>query len=241
MNKFSIIIPFYNNLTCLKLQLNEFVRYKNMWDQIEIILIDDHSDREQLPNEYILKTIRQAKTPKDKIRLFRVLDDIKWNQHGCRNLGARRATYPWLIMIDVDHVLPSESLNALVHKKLDDKCYYKPRGLTPFNEPVEKIHKNQYICTKKAYWLSGGYNELFSGTYGGDQEFLSLLRKRCELVILNDIKLIYYVGQKYRTQGLDRKSDYQKFLKVKDQLKKRRMIQSCISDSVRFTWKEVAL
>ena len=49
-----------------------------------------------------------------RLRVYRILEDIPWNREEARNLGAQEAQTPWILMTDLDHILPVASAEALL-------------------------------------------------------------------------------------------------------------------------------
>ena len=79
-----MIYPYYENPKMLERQVENWNRYAGeLRGALRIILVDDGSTK--YPAEPIFK---HCKMPK---KLYRVKEDIPWNQHGARNLGAKVA------------------------------------------------------------------------------------------------------------------------------------------------------
>jgi hypothetical protein len=169
------------------------------WNQyprdIRLIVVDDGSPE---PAEPI---IREHATPEllDRLALYRIGVNIKWNRNGARNLGAKEAKTPWIMHIDIDHLLPVESAHALLAFEPDPAKWYRFRRFrvgkadetrnkdaiprdAEFGEV--KPHCDSYLCTRDLYWQAGGYNEDFSGCLGGGSPFLQELAKEGEVEVL---------------------------------------------------------
>jgi len=83
----SVITHVYNGQEAMLRQLHTWMQIPEAQRrQIEFIVVDDFSD---IP----------LKLPACEINLslFRVDDDIAWNQPGCRNLAAMMAKSSWLL------------------------------------------------------------------------------------------------------------------------------------------------
>jgi len=136
-------------------------------------LIDDGSQ-----NIPAIDVIKQH-TLKDFINfsLYRVTEDIGFNSHGCRNLGASLAKTDWLLFLDIDYTIQPSDLKALQTIPLDPETWYelnakfKGRGSS-------YMALNQFLITKKMYIESGGYDESFIPYHMGDREFLSNLKEK---------------------------------------------------------------
>jgi len=112
-------------------------------------------------------------------RLYTALEHRRFDWLFCRNLGASVATTEWLLLTDIDHVLPAETLLTILTKKLHASNVYRfgrvdahhgyPWAAGSLTE--YKPHPNSWLLTKKMFDRIGGYDERFSGWYGSDSEF----------------------------------------------------------------------
>lgn len=193
MKAITWIIPYYRALPMLRRQLEHYATYsEETLRHITWIYIDGCSPLLERPDDVIRAAPKRIR---ERIELLRVVDDIPWNQHGARNLGAHLAKTDWLLMTDMDRALTAYDVKRLLEAKLEPKCYYKPVGLAlykDFPRSDNKIPANQFLVTRKAYWSVGGYDEDYCGSYGGDKQFLDALSKRVELKVMRDIRLLRY-------------------------------------------------
>lgn len=176
-------------------------------ERIEIVVVDDGS-----PGHPASTVARPIGLP--SLKLFRVLVDKPWNQHGARNLGAKQATGPWLFLTDIDHVLPTDSLAQLLLYEDQQAIYMFHRMValdigTRLPPSTKQIcpHPNTFAMTQTLYWQIGGYDEDYCGVYGTD----SLFRERAlaigKKVHLNDVPVVVYTPRLVAdasTKGLDR-------------------------------------
>ncbi len=103
------------------------------------------------------------------ISLFRIKQDIPWNQNGARNLAMTHAR-GLCLLTDMDHLLPKHMVAPLLNTNWDPIKVYKPQRFLP--EGTEyKRHPNTYVISQETYWKAGGYDESFSGYYGTDSTF----------------------------------------------------------------------
>ena len=178
MRKISLIQPYYRNpLMLFKHTLPQWEEYECVFDNVYFLLIDDCSPQ----SETALEVIQQfgiSEGLKKRLQLYRIIDDIPWNQHGARNLGAKECSTEWAFFMDMDRILLQHDL-----KQSD-----------------EKLPVNQFLTTIDNFWKTGGYDEDYCGCYGGDGPFLKALEKVAPLEILEDIRLIRYHGD---IPGLD--------------------------------------
>lgn len=188
----TLICPYYRNAAMLAEQVRVWNDYP---EGIRIIVVDDGSPEPAL--EIIRAGAEQGLL--DRLELYRIDVDIPWNRGGARNLGALQTETTWLMHIDIDHVLPVESAQALLQADVDPARWYRfPRfrkgkadatrrkDAIPDDQafgPV-KPHVDSYLCTWEAFWAAGGYNEDFSGCLGGGTPFLAELEKVAPVEVL---------------------------------------------------------
>lgn len=181
-----MIYPYYENPKMLERQVENWNRYSGeLRGALRVILIDDGSTK--YPAYDIFK---DCKIPK---KLYRVTEDIPWNQHGARNLGAKVACKPdenfWLYMSDMDILLTPEMANVLFRKELDPKHYYTMERTFLPDCQRRKYHCNTFMVKHSIYWAVNGYDEDYCGTYGGDGPFLRQINTLAPRVHLDDVLL----------------------------------------------------
>lgn len=174
MTHLTLVYPFYANPTMLAEQYRVWAAYpEELKPLIEVVIVDDGSPAD----EAAVHVDRPDGLP--TLRIFRVLKDMPWHQHGARNLGAHVAASDWLFLSDMDHVLPAASLTAIVPKLNYDVVYTFRRLDAPDLAPTMKNghahpHPNTFLMTKRRYWEVGGYDEDLTG-YGTDSFFRTRL------------------------------------------------------------------
>lgn len=179
LNEFTLIVPYYRNVSMLRRQVEEWDKYPL---ELRIIVVDDGSPEPAAPH------IVLGVDPLRPLELYRITKDIPWNRNGARNLGAHVATTEWIIQIDIDHILPAEIVAALLNFNVNPKRWYRfPRfrmGKADETRKKDKIpddqeygeihpHVDSYLMRRDFYLNEvGGYNEDFSGAIGGGNNFL---------------------------------------------------------------------
>ncbi len=152
-------------------------------DQVELVIVDDGSP------EPAVDVDRPGDLP--ELAIYRVLEDRPWHQHGARNLGAHVARHPFLLMTDMDHVIPPDTLSEVL--AANDKgrvftfgrvdappdnvwgtAHWREMAPTTRGDGSLKPHVNSFAMSKALYWQVGGYDEDYCGHYGTD----GLFRKR---------------------------------------------------------------
>jgi hypothetical protein len=98
--------------------------------KIHVIVVDDCSPKGVRPSPKAVTVSGLG-----SFRIYRLVEKIRWNWLACRNLGARLATTDWLLLTDIDHVVPVETAARLVHGELKpDYAYRFSRADAPHQE-----------------------------------------------------------------------------------------------------------
>jgi hypothetical protein len=164
--------------------------------QVEIVIGDDSSP------ERIEDVPRPTGLP--PLTLFRLADveDAQtppWRQDAIRNRAVDLARGPWLFLSDMDHVLPAESLRAVLALTAgEDRVYGFQRLDAPHLMPKRDAqgnlhpHPNTYAMTKARYLALGGYDEEFCGTYGTDGYYRRKVLTDAPYVHLEKVHIVRY-------------------------------------------------
>lgn len=167
LNNLTIIHTYYNEQSLLETQIERW----NVYNQpINIILIDDGSQK--VPAIDVIK----QHTLKDYINfsLYRVTEDIGFNSHGCRNLGANLANTDWLVFLDIDYTIQPTDLKRLREDPLDPDSWYEMNAkFHGRGNPYMAL--NQFVISKKMFLEHGGYDESFVPYHHGDRDLLNRL------------------------------------------------------------------
>lgn len=161
----TLVYPYYENPIFLACQLYLWSRYpKELRENISAIIVDDGSPDN--PAEKVLKA--SFGYPTFPIKLFRIEVDVRWNWLAARNIAMAEAD-GWCIATDMDHMIPVETMEALVYGRHDEGTIYRFTR----HEHTGKVihpHPNSWFMTRKMFWKFGGYDEALSGYYGTDGE-----------------------------------------------------------------------
>lgn len=177
MRALTLVYAYYDNPAMLAIQYAEWARYPEFFRRrCSFVVVDDGSPR------WPAVEVERPELP--GLSIYRVKRDIPWHQDGARNLGAHVAGEGWLFLSDMDHVLPSRSLEALWRQATDAGAFYTFDRLDKLTgQPMRnahgqrKPHPNSYAMTRSLYWLAGGYDEDFCGVYGTDGAFRKQLTR----------------------------------------------------------------
>lgn len=190
MKLLSIIYPTYLNSRMLRRQL---IIWRDEWPanakaDIELILIDDCSPEPAI--DVLNEMWDGSRDGLPTLSLYRVLVDKPWNQHSCRNIGAYVAKGRFLMLSDMDHIIPASTLAEILRllptlsknevltfgrrdapQSLTWKADHWPEfDHTRREDGSLKWHVNSYCVSRKRYWALGGMDEDFQG-YGTDSQF----------------------------------------------------------------------
>lgn len=186
MKQFTLVVPYYRNRAMLARQVAEWEQYPT---RVKIICVDDGSP------EPALDIIQRNASPEllERVRLYRITVDIPWNREGARNLAAEGCSTPWLVNVDIDHIMPAKAVEALLRtfEPQPGTWYRFPRyrqGKADETRRKDKLppdatfgrihpHIDSYLIERELYWRAGGYDEDYSGCLGGGSEFLRRLER----------------------------------------------------------------
>jgi hypothetical protein len=127
-----------------------------------VVIVDDGSPA---PGEAFAEDIGCA------LQVYRIDVDVRWNQDAARNIGCEHSLCPWILMTDMDHVVPENTWDAVMRASLDHRVAYQfGRVSAPALAPYKK-HPNSYLMYRELWVKTGGYDERFAGYYGTDSDF----------------------------------------------------------------------
>lgn len=189
MTPFTLVMAYYDNPQMLEEQCKQLHALPPLLRaHLHLIVVDDGSPR--WPAAEILRP-RLMRWSLESVQLWRMDVDVSWNQDACRNLGVREAPTRWVLLTDMDHVVPVETWMRLMTEKLDKRAAYRfGRVSAPVLTPY-KPHPNSWAMTQKTYWRAGGYDERLAGNYGTDGDVLVRLRRAAEVVDLPEALIRY--------------------------------------------------
>jgi hypothetical protein len=186
MRAITLIMPYYENAGMLAEHVRVWATYPpELQAQLSVIVVDDGSPTSP--------AVWPPSPAVASFRLFRTEVDVRWNWLFCRNLGASVATTEWMLLTDIDHVLPVETLRWLVRTdKLEPRIVYRfSRVDAPHNTPY-KPHPNTWLLTRNMFDKVGGYDERFSGYYGTDADFRERVHAVARAVVMVPQPLVRY-------------------------------------------------
>jgi glycosyltransferase involved in cell wall biosynthesis len=187
----TVVVCYYRAPIMLRKQLDNWASYSaKAREHFTLIVIDDGSPE---PAADVIK-------PSDGVQLYRVAVDKPWNRNGARNLGAHVCKTEWLLNLDIDHLLPPSSADALLGTKIDPHHWYRfPRwrvgradetrrkDAIPESCEFGKIrpHIDSHLMTRDLFMRSP-YDEDYSGFLGGGSPFLARMEATAPVKVLPD-------------------------------------------------------
>jgi len=159
----TLIMAYYENAGMLQRHYDTLAALPEEYKKaISVIIVDDGSPK---AHAY------PPASPSIHAKVFRMRKDVRWNQDACRNIGVKHAETEWLLLTDMDHIVPLETWTRLLTIPSDPNSVYNfARVSLPDLDPY-KMHPNSWFMTKTMYERAGGYDERFAGLYGTDGDF----------------------------------------------------------------------
>ncbi len=154
----SLVFAYYDNPQMLALQWNKISQYESrVQDRIEVIIVDDAS-----PHSAAAEVMRPAPLP--HVSIYRVAKDIRWNQDAARNIGAHEARSRWLLLTDIDHVVPAETLSALIDMEKDPSVFlYFLAESSSMGVESENLTRTATSCRRSCTGPSGAMTKILLG------------------------------------------------------------------------------
>lgn len=185
--KLSLIYPYYNNPGMLATHYAHWQKFApETKAAFEVVVVDDGSRRAPASD-----VPRPEGLP--QLQMWRIIEDKDWNWCGARNLGAKVANGQWLLLTDMDHMVPEETVLSVLKHTKPDRAYRFGRldypALTPTlgKRGEHKPHPNSWCMEKSMYWKVGGYDEFYSGQYGFDGVYHARVAAHAQVVERKDV------------------------------------------------------
>lgn len=198
MRDLTLVLPHYMNLGMFSEQQKVWANYPPvMRRRLHVVIVDDCSPEDQAPSPDAV-TVEGL----GSLRIYRLTEKRRWNWLACRNLGAKMATTEWLLLTDIDHVVPLATLEQVLCKKLDPLNVYRFRRVTatqpwPYTMGActeYKAHNDSWLMTRALFFDDrvGGYDERLSGCYGTSGEFTDRLAKAARARVMLSDAIVRY-------------------------------------------------
>lgn len=181
----TFVYPYYENRAFFGAQIKRWQSYPYpLRKHLSVIVVDDGSPNH--PAKDVVAQLQASVPFLFDFRLFRIEVDRRWNWLAARNIGLKYAADGWVLMTDMDHVVPPETLYSLVYGQHDPLTVYALSRREHTGEAVAP-HSASFFLTKEMFWRIGGYDEALSGHYGTDGVFRRELAKQAQIQVLTDV------------------------------------------------------
>jgi hypothetical protein len=177
----TLVMPYYDNPHFFAGQLARLNALPpHVQDHIRVIVVDDGSP--ETPASRVALGLRTRYS----LRVFRIREDRRWNWLAARNIGAHEAPEGWLLLTDMDHVVPLETWDAVIFGVHDSRVAYAfgRREHTGVEIPP---HSASFLMTRARFWHVGGYDEALAGYYGTDGDYRRRLAKSTRIEVLRAV------------------------------------------------------
>ncbi len=202
----TLVMPYYENPSFLRYQQDGWraLEDDHVCEHVSVIVVDDGS-----PEPACLQTPLPF-----PVRLFRIETDIRWNWLAARNIGAHHADDGWLLLTDLDHVVPEETFRSLVFGRHDPAVVYAFSRYEHTGDPIAP-HSASFFMTKKMFWKIGGYDERLAGFYGTDGLYRRRVAAIAPIHVLTESLMRYERIGDSSTTRYERKAAMDSGLKAK--------------------------
>lgn len=164
----TLVLPYYENPAFFLQQQTAWRLWpRDVQPHVQVIVADDGSPT----------PITAPSQPVVTCRVYRIGVDVPWNWLAARNIGAHHADDGWLLLTDMDHLVPPETIRSAVFGQHDPSVIYA-FSRREHTGVVIPPHSASFLMTRQLFWTVGGYDETLSGHYGTDGDW----RRRCRAV-----------------------------------------------------------
>jgi hypothetical protein len=149
----------------------------NARDRVQLIVVDDGSP--QWPAQ-----------PADcciPLQIYRIDVNVRWNQDAARNIAVHHARTPWILLTDMDHMVPRRTWERALNANLDPRYVYKFSRISEPEMQIYKPHPNSWLMTRLVWEQVGGYDERFAGFYGSDADFRDRIKKITQIFMFEEV------------------------------------------------------
>lgn len=187
---FTLITPYYENPAMFREQQRVWMELPaDIRAALHVIVVDDGSPHAPAKDAINPKTAQTLAS----FRVFRAKVDVRWNWIFCRNLGGEQTKTDWLLMTDIDHVVPLDTWRRLMRGRLDHMVAYRLSRVVAPDMTPHNPHPNTWAMTRHMFVNRiGGYDERFSGVYGSDGQFHKRVQEWARHVaVLPEVAVLY--------------------------------------------------
>jgi hypothetical protein len=230
----------YGQPSMLAYWFEQFLKQPAEWRAlVEVVVVDDCG-------------IPPAIVPNEPgIRLYRVMQDIPWNQGGARNLVAHVAETPRLMLIDPDMTLGEGMLENLVREArfLVPGLVFRPALRHITTKELDHTSPNVHLVLREDFSRLGGYDEDYCGHKGwSDVQLIRVMQAAMVSRRREDLWFWFHHGNKKLPDAqvvtLDRSVKHNKALHLRKMtiLKQkgwREFVNTALGKKLRFKWEKI--
>jgi hypothetical protein len=196
--KLSIVSHYYGNAPAVEKVLSSFrAMATDRPGSFDFVLIDDHSH--EPINPILFEGV-------EGLRVFRIVEDVRWNMPAARNIGVREALCEKILLMDIDHIIEPSDVDVLLTdaESLPQGAIGSFRRMKKTDGAWREVepHINSFMIHKADFLAVGGYEEQFSGNYGHEDKFFKICCKRNGLTRVMLSTVLFVRGSS--TPDLDR-------------------------------------
>lgn len=198
MRQFQLVMAYYDNAKMLAKHIAYWRGLPHeIANNLHVTIVDDCSPN--VPAKQAVVDAAIASSRGGELELHRLASlsifcmnyDIPWNQDACRNIGVSRTQANWVLLTDMDHLVPESTWRRLMKANLDSDCAYRFRRLSEPDLSAYKPHPNTWAMHSDLYWKAGGYDEALAGNYGTDGDFLRRVQQVASVIELKEFVIRY--------------------------------------------------
>mmetsp|Transcript_39311 Transcript_39311/g.95124 ORF Transcript_39311/g.95124 Transcript_39311/m.95124 type:complete len:387 (+) Transcript_39311:149-1309(+) len=164
-NGVTVALLHFANPSMLLRQLQTFASYPmEVQKQLTILVVDDGSPPGLRSIDYIATSMYESHF---RLRIAQITTNKAWNIGGARNLAFHIADTSKVFLLDLDMVVPLETMQALLTWEVRNATHAMAHRFNR-RKPSGKTGKHPAVALMDAaaYWESGGCDEDFCGRYG---------------------------------------------------------------------------
>lgn len=170
--KLDVIYSYYNQADLLEKYLNHWNNNINNNNNINFIIVDDHSKHKASDIINCNKKINY------NLQCYYIKDNKGFNLAGARNLGVEKSKTNNVLILDFDIIIYQDLIEEILNWELNENiCYrFKQKTVKGFdfenNKFMYKVHHSMMYLKKSLYSKAGGTDEDFVGNYGYEDVYL---------------------------------------------------------------------
>jgi hypothetical protein len=178
MTPVTLVMAYYENPGMLKQHYEQLRQLpERLRDLVHVVVVDDGSPKHPAEVEPLYGM---------SLQIYRIQEDIRWNQDACRNIGVRHAETNWVLLTDIDHVVPEKTWDMVTSRTWDPECAYRFTRVSAPEMMPYKVHPNSWLMSRAKYDEAGGYDERFAGYYGTDADFRNRVEAVCRIGLIKE-------------------------------------------------------